>query len=145
MRKLRGKKKNSFQFSAKTGLSRQYAFVILTIHAEMFAYKNIARRPLLRTMDVESGVRRERENIWSLDVGHCNEVNSQLQGDNLNLIETKSIIAAFPVRINLVKNNLGRREFSQFSKLSNVNCQNDDISAYVQHLNVLRTDFKIRF
>jgi len=41
-----------------------------------------------------------------------NEVNLQLQGDNLNLIKIKSIIAAFLVRINLIKNNIGRREFS---------------------------------
>lgn len=32
-----------------------------------------------------------------------------------------------------------------FPKLSNMNCQDDDISTYVQHLNVLHTDFKIRF
>lgn len=74
-----------------------------------------------------------------------NEVNLQLQGDNLNLIKTKSIIAAFLVRINLMKQNIGRREFSHFPKLSRMNCQDDDVSAYVQHLNALHTDFKIRF
>jgi len=26
-----------------------------------------------------------------------------------------------------------------------MNCQDDDVSAYVQHLNALHTDFKIRF
>ncbi|KAE9521889.1 hypothetical protein AGLY_017696 [Aphis glycines] len=36
-------------------------------------------------------------------------------------------------------------KFNEFPKCSNMNCQNDDISAYVQHLNVLHTDFKIRF
>ncbi|VVC25087.1 Reverse transcriptase domain [Cinara cedri] len=74
-----------------------------------------------------------------------NEVNLQLQGDNLNLIKTKPIIVAFLVRINLMMQNIGRREFSQFPKLSLMNCQDDDISAYVQHLNVLHTDFKTRF
>jgi hypothetical protein len=52
-----------------------------------------------------------------------NEVNLQLQGDNLNLIKTESIIAAFLARINLMKQNIGRREFSQFPNLSQTNCQ----------------------
>lgn len=55
----------------------------------------------------------------------CNEVNLQLQGDNLNLIKTKSFIAGFLVRINLMKQNVGRREFSQFPKLSLMNCHDD--------------------
>lgn len=74
-----------------------------------------------------------------------NEVNLQLQGDNLNLIKTKSIIATFLVRINLMKQNIERREFSQFPNLTYTNYQDDDISAYVQHLNVLHTNFKIIF
>jgi hypothetical protein len=74
-----------------------------------------------------------------------NEVKLQLQGDNLNLIKTKSIIAAFLARINLMKQNIGRREFSQFPNLSQTNCQDDDISAYIQYLNALHTDFKTRF
>lgn len=69
----------------------------------------------------------------------------RLQGDNLNLIKTKSIIAAFLVRINLMKQNIGRREFSHFPKFSRIKCQYDDVSAYVQHLSALHTDFKIRF
>lgn len=43
-----------------------------------------------------------------------------------------------------MKWNIGRREFSQFPKLSHKNCQDNNVSAYVQHLNVLYTDFKIR-
>lgn len=60
-----------------------------------------------------------------------NKVNFQLQSDNLNLIKTKSIIATFLVRINLMKQNIGRREFPQFLKLSLMKCQNDDVLAYV--------------
>ena len=74
-----------------------------------------------------------------------NEVNLQLQGDSLNLIKTKSIIAAFLARMNLMKQNIGRREFSQFPNLSMINIQDDDVLVYVQHLNVLHTDFKTRF
>jgi hypothetical protein len=43
-----------------------------------------------------------------------------------------------------MKQNIGWREFSQFPNLSQTNCQ-DDVSAYVQHLNALHTDFKTKF
>ncbi|KAK2578105.1 hypothetical protein KPH14_011616 [Odynerus spinipes] len=74
-----------------------------------------------------------------------NEVNIQLQGDSLNLIKTKSIIAAFLAKMKLMKQNIGRREFFQFPNLAQANCQDDDVSAYVQHLNALHTDFETRF
>lgn len=32
-----------------------------------------------------------------------------------------------------------------FLSFPNINCRDDDISAYVQHLNILHIDFKIRF
>lgn len=73
-----------------------------------------------------------------------NMVNLQLQGDSLNLIKTKSIISAFLVRIKM-KQNIGRREFSQFPNLFQVNYQEDDVSVYVQHLNALYSDFESRF
>jgi hypothetical protein len=95
-----------------------------------------------------------KENLikWKPDIAYLtdlftkfNEINLQLQGDNLNLIKTKSILADFLPIINRMKQNIGRREFSRFPNLSQTNCQNDDFSAYVQHLNALHTDFKTRF
>ncbi|KAJ8948974.1 hypothetical protein NQ318_022998 [Aromia moschata] len=68
-----------------------------------------------------------------------------LDGDSLNLIKTKSIISAFLARIKLMKQNIGRGEFSQFPNLSRTNCHEDDVLTYVQHLNSLYADFKIRF
>nr|CAI5832924.1 unnamed protein product [Callosobruchus analis] len=62
-------------------------------------------------------------------------VNLRLQGDSLNLIKTKSILSAFLARVRLMKQNIGRGEFSQFPNLSQTNCQEDDVSTYVQHLN----------
>ncbi|CAH1987646.1 unnamed protein product [Acanthoscelides obtectus] len=44
-----------------------------------------------------------------------------------------------------MKQNLGRGEFSQFPNLSQTSCQEDDVSTYVQHLNVLYSDFESRF
>ncbi|CAH2021580.1 unnamed protein product [Acanthoscelides obtectus] len=73
-------------------------------------------------------------------------VNLQLQtGDSLNLIKTKSILSAFLARVKLMKQNIGRGEFSQFPNLSQTSCQEDDVSTYVQHLNALYSDFESRF
>ncbi|GFU35253.1 uncharacterized protein TNCV_340201 [Trichonephila clavipes] len=44
-----------------------------------------------------------------------------------------------------MKQNIGRREFSQFPNLSQTNCQEDDILTYIQHLNALCSDFEIRY
>ncbi|CAH2009715.1 unnamed protein product [Acanthoscelides obtectus] len=74
-----------------------------------------------------------------------NMVNLQLQGNSLNLIKTKSILSAFLVRVKLMKQNIGRGEFSQFPNLSQTSCQEDDVSTYVQHLNALYSDFESRF
>ncbi|CAH1957789.1 unnamed protein product [Acanthoscelides obtectus] len=74
-----------------------------------------------------------------------NMVNLQLQGDSLNLIKTKSILSAFLARVNLMKQNIGRGEFSQFPNLSQTSCQEDDVSTYVQHLNARYSDFESRF
>jgi len=95
-----------------------------------------------------------KENIikWKTDIAYLtdlftkfNEVNLQLQDDSLNLIKTKSIIAAFHARMNLMKQNVGRRKFFQFPNMLLTNVQDDDLLVYVQHLNVLHKDFKTRF
>ncbi|CAH1973659.1 unnamed protein product [Acanthoscelides obtectus] len=74
-----------------------------------------------------------------------NMVNLQLQGDSLNLIKTKSILSAFLARVKLMKQNIGRGEFSQFPNLSQTSCQEDDVSTYVRHLNALYSHFESRF
>ncbi|CAH1998414.1 unnamed protein product [Acanthoscelides obtectus] len=45
----------------------------------------------------------------------------------------------------IMKQNIGRGEFSQFPNLSQTSCQEDDVSTYVQHLNALYSDFESRF
>ena len=44
-----------------------------------------------------------------------------------------------------MKQNISRREFSQFPNLSQVECIDEDIHTYSQHLSVLYDDFKTRF
>lgn len=74
-----------------------------------------------------------------------NDVNLQLQGDDLNLIKTKNVIAAFVAKLLLYKNNIGRREFRNFPNLSAVSFNNDDLLVYCQHLENLHSDFAERF
>ncbi|GBP60395.1 SCAN domain-containing protein 3 [Eumeta japonica] len=74
-----------------------------------------------------------------------NDINLQLQGDSLNLIETKGIISAFLGKLKFMKQNISRREFSQFPNLSQVECIDKDIHTYSQHLSALHDDFKTRF
>ncbi|XP_044751794.1 SCAN domain-containing protein 3-like [Coccinella septempunctata] len=74
-----------------------------------------------------------------------NDLNLQLQGDSLNLIKTKGAVSAFLGKLKFMKQNISRREFSQFSNLSQVECLDEDIQTYVQHLIALHDDFKIRF
>lgn len=73
-----------------------------------------------------------------------NDMNLQLQGDDLNLIKTKNVVAAFVAKLLLHKKNIGRREFHNFPNLS-VSCNNDDLFAYCQHLENLHSDFIERF
>ncbi|XP_026471713.1 SCAN domain-containing protein 3-like [Ctenocephalides felis] len=72
-----------------------------------------------------------------------NNMNLQLQGDGLNLIKTKNIIAAFIAKLLLHKKNIGRREFHNFPNLS-VSC-NEDLLVYCQHLENLHENFIERF
>lgn len=74
-----------------------------------------------------------------------NDVNLQLQGDDLNLIKTKNVIAAFVGKLLLYKNNIGRREFRNFPNLSAVSLNSDDLLVYCQHLENLNSDFAERF
>ncbi|XP_056647403.1 SCAN domain-containing protein 3-like [Diorhabda sublineata] len=94
----------------------------------------------------ESLLKRKTDIAYLTDLfAKFNTMNLQLQGDSLNLIKTKSVISAFLVRIKMMKQNIGRSEFSQFPNLSQVNCQEDDVPVYVHHLNALYSDFETRF
>ncbi|KFM72485.1 Transposon-derived Buster3 transposase-like protein, partial [Stegodyphus mimosarum] len=73
-----------------------------------------------------------------------NDMNLQLQGDDLNLIKAKNIVAAFVAKLLLHKKNIGRREFHNFTNLSK-SCNNDDLLVYCEHLEYLHSDFVEKF
>ncbi|XP_026475840.1 protein ZBED8-like [Ctenocephalides felis] len=74
-----------------------------------------------------------------------NECNIQLQGDEINLIKTKSIIPAFITKLFIFKQNFGRGELGQFPNLSEAEKKDSDIQSYCEHLNALHSDFSKRF
>lgn len=67
-----------------------------------------------------------------------NELNLKLQGDDLNMITTKSAICAFEKKLLLWQQNIGRHEFSNFPSLSDVNKNIElttaDKQVYCEHL-----------
>ena len=74
-----------------------------------------------------------------------NETNLKLQGDQLNVIKTKSVISAFVAKKILYNQNLGRGECSQIQNLSKLQNRDEDLFTYGQHLAALRADLNRRF
>ncbi|KAG0438021.1 SCAN domain-containing protein 3 [Dictyocoela muelleri] len=74
-----------------------------------------------------------------------NDLNLKLQGDDNNFIKTKSLLSGFARKLLFYKQNLGRGELSQFQNLKSVESCDNDILAYVQHLESLCVDFNQRF
>lgn len=78
-----------------------------------------------------------------------NEVNLQLQGNEVNLIKAKSVIATFISKLTLFKRNIGRRELYQFPSLSELEekggIQDDDLQVFCDHLDMLHKDMSERY
>ena len=78
-----------------------------------------------------------------------NEVNLQLQGNDVNLINVQTIISTFLSKLTLLKRNVGRRQFNQFPSLSDLEKKNtipdDDLQVYCAHLDQLQQDMTERF
>ena len=78
-----------------------------------------------------------------------NEVNLQLQGNDVNLINVQTIISTFLSKLTLLIRNVGRRQFNQFPSLSDLEKKNtipdDDLQVYCAHLDQLQQDMTERF
>ncbi|XP_003382000.1 conserved hypothetical protein [Trichinella spiralis] len=81
--------------------------------------------------------------------GYRKELNLQLQGSELNLIKTRSLISSFTSKLALFKRKLGRREFYQFPSIAalrkNGEVHDDDIQIYCEQLDVPQKDMQERF
>ena len=79
-----------------------------------------------------------------------NELNLRLQGTEMNLIKVKSIVSSFLDRLTLLRQNIGRRDLSQFPSLRKLENEcnsitDDELSVYCKHLLSLRDYWRSRF
>uniref|UniRef100_A0A5S6Q4C3 Uncharacterized protein n=1 Tax=Trichuris muris TaxID=70415 RepID=A0A5S6Q4C3_TRIMR len=76
-------------------------------------------------------------------------MNLQLQGDELNLVKSKSVIAAFISKLVLFKQNLGHGHLYHFPNLNrlrdNGEINDDDMLLYCNHMTMLHTDMCERY
>ena len=75
-----------------------------------------------------------------------NWLNLQLQGQDVNLIKTKSVVVSFMSKLALYKQNIFCREFYQFPSLQTVpNITDEQLRAYASHLESMNQDMQFRF
>jgi len=78
-----------------------------------------------------------------------NEVQKRLQGKDVTIIQARTILMGFQVKIGLFKSSLARKDFKYFSNLRQLeedeNISDCDLEIYIKHLEKLREDFKVRF
>ena len=79
--------------------------------------------------------------------GKFNEMNLQLQGCDINLIKTKTVVLTFISKLKMFQNNIGQKDFHQFSSLLALSekAQDDDFLVYCNHLDVLHKNMQYRF
>ena len=76
-----------------------------------------------------------------------NDLNLQLQGDENNLVKSKSVVSSFIAKLPLFRAELGRRDFKRFPRLKEVDTQVDDdaMLIFLNHLTNIEADMKERF
>ena len=78
-----------------------------------------------------------------------NEINLQLQGNLVDLIEVKSTVPAFISKVEFYKRNLGCHELFQFPNLADLDKESaivdDDLKEYCSHLDQLHKNMTSRF
>lgn len=78
-----------------------------------------------------------------------NEVQTQLQGRNVTIIQARTVIMSFQRKIEAFKLSLARNDFKYFSNLQGIkdsgSISDSDVEIYIGHLEKLKEDFKIRF
>jgi len=77
------------------------------------------------------------------------EINLQLKGNDVNLINMQSVISTFLSKLTLFKRNVARRELHQFPSLSDLEKEkaipDDELQEYCAHLNQLQHDMADRY
>ena len=77
-----------------------------------------------------------------------NEIEKRLQGKDVTLIQARTVLMGFQVKLELFRTSLGRRDFKYFSNLmlhslhSRQNISDNDLKIFTNHL---QNDFSVRF
>ena len=82
-----------------------------------------------------------------------NEIQKRLQGRDVTIIQARTIIMGFQVKLGLFKNSLDRRDYKYSSNLKHFSTSlmedhsisDDDIEIFTNHLGNLQYDFRVRF
>lgn len=77
--------------------------------------------------------------------GKFNNVQTKLQGKDVTIIQARTILLGFQVKLNLFKSFLLRKNFEYFSNLRQLEIKEEDLEIYANHLQNLSDDFKLRF
>ena len=79
-----------------------------------------------------------------------NEAQNKLQGKDITIVQSRTILLGFQEKLVLWKSSLGRRNFNLFPNMSSLEQAGDtfsdeDLHTYISHIDKLREDFKKRF
>ncbi|XP_071036604.1 zinc finger BED domain-containing protein 5-like [Parasteatoda tepidariorum] len=77
--------------------------------------------------------------------GKFNDVQTKLQGKDVTIIEARTILLGFQVKLNLFRSSLLRKDYQYFSNLRQLEIKEEDLEIYTGHLQKLSDDFKLRF
>jgi hypothetical protein len=91
--------------------------------------------------------------LFTLKLSKFNEIQKRLQGRDVTIIQARTIIMGFQVKLGLLKNSLDRRDYKYFLNLKHFSTSlmedhsisDDDIEIFTNHLGNLQDDFRVRF
>ena len=77
-----------------------------------------------------------------------NEIQKRLQGNNVTIIQARTILLGFQVNLGLFKSSLARRDLKYFANLRQLqgdeNISDDDLEICIRLLEKLRKNFRVR-
>ena len=76
-----------------------------------------------------------------------NIATNKLQGKNITLVQSKTVIRGLINKLELYQQTLSRKDFHHFSRLSKMshNVTDNHLLVYVEHLKAVREDMNVRF
>lgn len=77
--------------------------------------------------------------------GKLNHLNTSLQGRKLTLIDSKTKIMSFRTKIRLWRQQISRKDFTSFARLSQLQSRDSAVDVILRHLSQLDEDFEFRF